>query len=98
MLNVISVFLIAIVFSIKFTPFVNSPLKFTKCLNVVLVETSFNIFDHQACFADLRISYHSYFNNDADYKSRINSLCTCSLLTPAVKLKSVGGRVAQQGI
>jgi hypothetical protein len=39
-------------------------------LNIVLIKTSFNIFDHQACFSYLRVTYHSYFDDNANNENK----------------------------
>jgi hypothetical protein len=69
--NVISVFLIEIVFSIKLTPVAVSKVAVelqmfrTKCLNVIFVPAALNVFHHQTSLANLRISDHADLNNDA---------------------------------
>ena len=37
----------------------------TQRLYVVLVETPFDVFDHQTCLADLGVSHHPHLNHDA---------------------------------
>lgn len=67
--NVISVFRIEIVFSIKLTPGTVSrriPLRFrghTECLDVVLIPAALDVLDHQACLSDLGVAHHAYLDH-----------------------------------
>lgn len=68
--KVISVFRIEIVFSMKLTPRNSASGRlslgfrvFTKGLNVVLIPTTFNVFDHQARLSNLRITHHAHFDH-----------------------------------
>jgi len=46
----------------------------TQCLNVIFVKCAFDIFDHEACFSDCRVSDHSYFDDDTTPKGKQVSL------------------------
>ena len=38
--------------------------KRTQCLNIILIPTTLNVFDHETCFSDLSISYHAHFDHN----------------------------------
>jgi len=64
-----------IVFSIKLTPGgqmsqINTSnrrtwKRRTQRLDIILIKTPFDVFDHQARLSDLRVPYHAYFDDDA---------------------------------
>lgn len=75
--KVISVLRIEMVFSMKLTPrkppisecfdveFWIWKIALTQSLNIILVPATFDIFDHQTCFAYLSVSNHSNLDNNA---------------------------------
>jgi hypothetical protein len=69
--NVISVFLIEMVFSMKLTPVPVSKSRdeaqgvLTQRLDVILVPAALDIFHHQAGLSDLRVSHHTDLDDDA---------------------------------
>jgi hypothetical protein len=53
------------VFSMKLTPNVNNDeAESTERLNVILVKSAFDVFDHETCLSDGRVSHHSYFDDN----------------------------------
>jgi hypothetical protein len=53
------------VFSMKLTPNVNNDkAENTERLNVILIKSTFNVFDHETCLSDGGVSHHSYFDDN----------------------------------
>ena len=69
--NVISVFRMLMVFSIKLTPDISAGgSECTKRLNVILVKSTLDVFDHETRLSDCRVSYHSYFDDDTTARGK----------------------------
>ncbi len=72
--NVISVFRIDMVFSMKLTPgkgrsanrtLSRAQVQLTQGLDIILVPAPFHVFDHQACLSDLCIPHHANLDHHA---------------------------------
>jgi hypothetical protein len=43
-------------------------------LDVIFIKSTFDIFDHETCFSDCRVSDHAYFDDDTTPKEKEVSL------------------------
>ena len=39
-------------------------------MNVIFIKSTFDIFDHETCFSDCRVSDHAYFDDDTTPKRK----------------------------